>query len=97
DGDRLAPAEPVFAREPERQRRDAIGERAPRRLAPDAEFLRAERDASGPRPRALEEQAGNRARAQRLEIHAGRIIPTPGLSGSDLHVRARHRGEATHA
>src|SRR5262249_480210 len=75
DGHRLAAGDPVFARETERQRRDAIGELAPRRLAPDAELLRAKRDARWPRPRALNEQARNRARAQRLEIHAARIIP----------------------
>src|SRR6185295_1624818 len=94
DGYRLAAREPVFPREPEREGRDAIGEAAPGRLAPDAELLRAKRDARGPRPRALGNQARNRARAQRTEIHAARIIPTPGRSGSDLRVRARHRGEA---
>src|SRR5262245_23139045 len=94
DGHRLAAREPVFPREAECLRRDAIGEPTPGRLAPDAELLRAKRDARRPRPRALDEQARNRARAQRLEIHAARIIPTPGLSGSDLRVRARHRGEA---
>ena len=65
----------VLAREPARERADPRGQLAPRRLAPDAERLRAERDALGPRPRALDEQAGQSARAQRLEIHAGRIIP----------------------
>src|SRR5438093_261124 len=65
----------ILAREPARERGDACGELAPRRLAPDAELLGAERDALGPCPRSLDEQARQCARAQRLEIHAGRIIP----------------------
>src|SRR5258705_4089849 len=75
DGPRLARHDPVLAREPARERADTRGQLAPRRLAPDAQRLRAERDALGPRPRAPDEQARQSARAQRLEIHAGRIIP----------------------
>ena len=75
DGDGLARRDPILAREPARERGDTRGELAPRRLAPDAQLLRAKRDALGSRPGALGEQARQCARAQRLEIHAGRIIP----------------------
>src|SRR5262249_49327769 len=75
DGHRLAGRDPILAREAAGERGDARRQLAPRRLAPDPELLRAKRDALGPCPRALDEQAGHRARAQRLEVHAGRIIP----------------------
>src|SRR5215831_17831529 len=75
DGHRLAGGDPILTREPAGERGDARGQLAPRRLAPDPELLRAKGDTLGARPRALDEQAGQRVRAQRFEIHAGRIIP----------------------
>src|SRR5262249_49085935 len=72
---RLAGGDSILTREPAGERGDARGQLTPRRLAPDPELLRAKRDAFGARPCALDEQAGQGARAQRFEIHAGRIIP----------------------
>ena len=75
DRHRLAARHAVLAREAHRDCGHALRVLAPRRLAPHAELLRAIRDAVGARLRLVDEQPGQRAGAQRAEIHAGRIIP----------------------
>ena len=69
DGHGLAAGQPVLTREAEGDGADARGQLAPRGLAPDAQLLGAKGDVGGTLPRAVDEEARERGRAQRLEVH----------------------------
>ena len=65
----LAARHRVLAREAEGDGAHALGELTPRGLTPDAQLLGAKGDAGGATAGAIDEEARERGRAQRLEVH----------------------------